>query len=273
MAFWSSQTLVANLSRLVDAPDVSMVDCNAVTLRMGGEIYITPAPEQPDVMYHTKQILPPKGPFAIPPGQFAFLPTEEVVSIPDDVMGFISIKATLKLKGLVNVSGFHVDPGWCGPLIFSVFNAGPSPVHLQQGMPLFLLWIADLDSKSVQKKKGVMGKGIPLTVINGISGGVNSIYELGERTDKNLKTFEARIRKIETSQTRVNIYVGILGGVALVLLGAFAPSIYKWVAHSQTTVNTATSIPSSSTSLKTLPANTVKVDISKPSEAASTAHR
>ena len=31
------------------------------------------------------------------------------------------------------------------PLIFAIFNAGPSPVHLQRGLPLFLIWYAALD--------------------------------------------------------------------------------------------------------------------------------
>jgi dCTP deaminase len=94
-------------------------------------------------------------------------------------MGFISIKATYKLKGLVNVSGFHVDPGWSGPLIFAVFNAGPAPVHLQRGLPLFLLWIADLDEPSEKRKTKHGPDGIPPTAINNITGVVDSIYALG----------------------------------------------------------------------------------------------
>ncbi len=109
MAFWSSQTLEGRLDQLVDSPNKDLVDCNAVTLRIGREIYITPGLEQPAPNSHTKQLLDANAPFAIPPGQFAFLLTEEVVTIPPEAMGFISIKATYKLRGLVNVSGFHVD--------------------------------------------------------------------------------------------------------------------------------------------------------------------
>lgn len=72
-----------------------------------------------------------------PPGQFAFILAEETVRVPPSAMAFISMRATFKMKGLVNVSGFHVDPGWNGPLIFAVHNAGPGPVHLQRGLPLF----------------------------------------------------------------------------------------------------------------------------------------
>ena len=109
MTFWSSQTLEENLGRLTDRPDRDMVDCNALTLRVGPEVYVTPGLEQASPSTHTRQMLEARGPITVPPGQFAFLVTEEKVTIPPEVMGFISIKASYKLRGLVNVSGFHVD--------------------------------------------------------------------------------------------------------------------------------------------------------------------
>ena len=59
----------------------------------------------------------------IKPGQFALLLTEETIEIPSDKIAFISIKASIKFSGLVNISGFHVDPGFKGHLKFSVYNA------------------------------------------------------------------------------------------------------------------------------------------------------
>ena len=41
-----------------------------------------------------------------PPGQFAFLLTKEVVSVPADALAFISIRVKTKFRGLVNVSGW-----------------------------------------------------------------------------------------------------------------------------------------------------------------------
>ena len=160
MAFWSSQTLEARISELTEPPVAKdAVDCNAITLRVGREVYITP--ELEDAHTRTKQLLRNNQAFLIPPGQFAYLMTEEVVKVPEDTMAFISMKATFKMKGLVNVSGFHADPGWNGPLIFAVFNAGPAPVHLHQGLPLFLIWYADLDLKSLKSKTKLGPTNIP----------------------------------------------------------------------------------------------------------------
>lgn len=80
MSFWSSQRLEQNLASILGTPDPSMVDCNAITLSVGSEIYITPDHTSPNT--HTKQTLATNQAFSIPPGQFAFLVTEEIVSIP-----------------------------------------------------------------------------------------------------------------------------------------------------------------------------------------------
>ncbi len=218
MTFWSSQRLDEKLATIVDPPDSGTVDCNAITLRIGGEVYITPGIENTAPNMHTKKALAADEAFTIPPGQFAFLVTQEKISIPEDAMGFISFKARYKMKGLVNVSGFHVDPGFSGPLIFSVFNAGPAPVHLQQGWPLFLLWLADLDAPSVQRKTTPVKNGIPPDVINSITGVVDSIYEVEKRIADNLKkltdedkSLNNRLHEMEKKQQKVLIWLGIAG--------------------------------------------------------------
>lgn len=225
MAFWSSQTLEIRLADLVDPHNVDLVDCNAVTLRVGREIYITPTLEQPAPASHTKRLLEPDAAFTIPPGQFGFIQTEETVSVPRDAMGFISVKAKFKLRGLVNVSGFHVDPGWRGRLIFSVFNAGPAPVHLERGLPLFLLWVADLDRESQKHKTTPGPPGIPVDMINNITGATDSIYDLDKRMRDEIKKLSDkdtdlsdRMHAIDKTQNRILIGFGLAGAILLAVL-------------------------------------------------------
>lgn len=228
MTFWSSQKLEENLRKLTDHPDNDMVDCNALTLRVGPEVYVTPGLEQASRSTHTRQMLPERGPITVPPGQFAFLLTEEKITIPPEVMGFISIKATYKLRGLVNVSGFHVDPGWSGRLIFTVFNAGPATIHLERGLPVFLLWIADLDETSVKRKHGIGPEGIPPGVISNITGVVDSIYALEKRVKLEIKevadkhqAFRDEVAGLKERQNKLLLYFAIAAvfGGALVSVG------------------------------------------------------
>lgn len=83
---------------------------------------------------------------AIPPGQFGLLTTNEVVFVPPDAIAFISIRAGIKFQGLINVSGFHVDPGFRGKLKFAVYNAGSREIDLDQDEQVFVIWFADLNA-------------------------------------------------------------------------------------------------------------------------------
>src|SRR5205823_733573 len=66
----------------------------------------------------------------------------------------ISIKASIKFRGLVNVSGFHVDPGFRGRLKFSVYNAGSQNIVLSRHQPAFLIWFSDLDRVTKESYDG-----------------------------------------------------------------------------------------------------------------------
>lgn len=182
MPFWSGETLKARLPGLIEPFDSNAVDCAAYTLRIGHEIYVSPDREVSNPARHSKQRLADGQGFTIPPGQFAFLCTAERVKVPDVALAFISIKARSKFSGLINISGFHVDPGYEGTLLFSVLNAGPKPLHLQQGQPLFLIWYADLDHATEMKKQPTDGfDGIDPDLINRISGEILSLQSLSDK--------------------------------------------------------------------------------------------
>lgn len=119
------------------------VDGAAYTMRIGDEAFVSP--EGRDTRTSGLFKLEHNAPLAIPPGQFAYLTTREFVTIPHDFLCFINMKNSLKKSGLVNVSGFHVDPGYKGKLLFAVFNAGPQTVTVRCNQPAFLIWFARLD--------------------------------------------------------------------------------------------------------------------------------
>jgi dCTP deaminase len=215
VAFWSSQTLEKRLKSLVEPSDKDMVDCNAITLSVGREIFVTPHIDE--VFSNTKRILCDDEAFQIPPEQFAFILTEERVSVPADAMAFISMKATFKMQGLINVSGFHIDPGWEGPLIFAVFNAGPSPVHLQRKLPLFLVWYASLDEPSEKQKTKPGADGIPPNIIGNLSAATDTLYALDKRLKNEVKKRDAedkklsdRIHEIRRGQTALRVTLAVL---------------------------------------------------------------
>src|SRR4249919_1890162 len=101
MSVWNGERLAIELPKLIQPFDASRIDCAAYTLRVGSEVYISPSNDS-EAASRTRADLKERESFMIPPGQFAFLLTEETVAIPNDAIGLISMKARIKFKGLVN---------------------------------------------------------------------------------------------------------------------------------------------------------------------------
>jgi dCTP deaminase len=193
MSFWNGEKLAEQLPELIKPFRADCIDCAAYTLSIGREVYVSPTDQTVEAQQETVRLLPERGGFTIPPGQFAFLMTEETVHVPNDAIAFISMKARIKFRGLINVSGFHVDPGFTGPLLFSVFNAAPAPVHLRQGDPCFLIWYADLNAESRSVKTGRGPAGIPSDLINAIPGELLSFKGLEKKIKDVEKALNAQM--------------------------------------------------------------------------------
>jgi dCTP deaminase len=231
MAFWSGNKLTTAIpsKKIVTPFYPKQVDCSAYTLTLGEEYFITPDYTVSVWENTTKALTESKrwdqtvpeakrvmgGPLNIPPGQFAFLMTEEALNIPQNVMGFISLKSSAKWRGLINVSGFHVDPGFRGKLIYSVYNAGPSPIHLKRGQDLFLLWLADLD-RSAKANFAKPQDADPLVEIppQMVTDVNHQIHSLGQLSTK-LSELENKIQFIWWAGA-------LIGTLAAIVLGVLA---------------------------------------------------
>jgi dCTP deaminase len=226
--FWSGETLGERLPDLIEPFSADRIDCAAYTLAVGPEVYVSPSDQSVDPAQVTVRRLSNEEAFTIPPGQFAFLLSEEVVSVPANAIAFISIRARIKFRGLVNVSGFHVDPGYRGQLTFAVFNAGPVPIHLRRGQPIFLIWFARLDRETKLGKDGPVHRGIDIDVVTSIAGELQSFAGLSKKIKDQEKSLGDRIHAIEREQ---NYYRGI---AALVLAVVIALSV-NWLKDSLAT--------------------------------------
>lgn len=188
MSFIGTVTLTALLnddSEIIKPFVPERIKNGAYELSLGGEVFLTDS--SPRSVKH----LSDKEKIEIKPGQFALLLTKEYIKIPKKKIAFISIKAGIKFKGLVNVSGFHVDPGFEGNLLFSVYNAGPSSIILSNGSPYFPIWFAELDEEQEYKGSHNGQNAIPDDPIEALSQGeIASPSVLSRRIDENkhLKT-------------------------------------------------------------------------------------
>lgn len=220
MPFWSGEKLEEEAGNCITGQyDNNNIDCAAYTLHVGPEVFITPDHYEVNPSQNTKRSLGEKEAFNIPSGQFAFLLTEESVCISDKCIAFISMKASTKFKGLVNVSGFHVDPGFKGRLVFSVFNAGPMPIKLQRGMPLFLMWLADLDRQTKKHKTHIPITELDLKIIDPIHGPIFSPQAISESVKSFKNDIKEEVHKIDIKVSILMYLAPILVGVITIVAG------------------------------------------------------
>jgi dCTP deaminase len=184
-------------------------------LSVGEEIYLSDEGNK-----GTIRKLKEKEGFTIDPGQFAFLLTEETVKIPFGTIGFISIRASIKFHGLVNVSGFHVDPGYFGKLIFAVFNAGPTKIHLRRSDRIFMLWLADLAEEITPRIYPKSYWDIPASLINKVSGNFTTAYQVQKQVD----TMKKDIAELNAFKLYAMV---IIGAVLLLLLPTLKDNFVK----------------------------------------------
>jgi dCTP deaminase len=230
VGFWRSETLKAKLDDLVPGRcDQTRVDRVAIELCLGKEVFITGQ--------STKRSVQPREQISIPAGQMALLLTEERIRIPPDAMGFISMKSGVKLHGLINISGFHVDPGYDGHLVFSVFNSGPVSVPLTRGEPLFMLFICSLDGPTANLYDGTRLhlSAIKDEMVGALQGTFPSPTALQEqmRTMRDNVTDEiarvnAKIDSIKWWAGTIGLILGVaLSGIGIVIWSAFASLMKK----------------------------------------------
>jgi dCTP deaminase len=203
--FWGPDTLKARIpaEEIVKPYNPELVGEANYTLSVGSQAYVTPTAQKVTAEDLAVKGLDDTAGIVIPSGQFGFILTHEVVKIPENAIAFISIRVRYKNRGLVNVSGFHVDPGWEGKLIFAVFNAGPTDIKIHHRDPYFHIWFAEIDGK-VPRSSSSWGNQIESDLINNIGKPITS-----------LKVLQDRVNELEKKQSLNRLI--LTGAIALLL--------------------------------------------------------
>ncbi|MGA2175576.1 MAG: hypothetical protein ABSH38_11405 [Verrucomicrobiota bacterium] len=216
--FWSTQTIKHKLDEtkhknlpLIWPYDKNRVNRGAYELSLSRKILITPDESTTGLRSVTEEAL------RIPPGQFALLFSEECVNIPPNVIAFISLKGGVKFKGLINISGFQVDPGFPGHIKFSVYNASGEDVHLNFLEPCFLIWFATLDAEDEDHKGGTH---------RDQSGFTTEDRDRMSKPRHSPETLHARLKSIEESVDRMKI-IGVVVIFPLII-GLVAAMFDHW---------------------------------------------
>ena len=191
----------------IDDFDIKCLYPANYNLRLGNEVYVTTA-RLPKKLTKTNNTV------VIKPGEFGILLTHEYIYIPQNLMGLISLRFRYKQLGLVNISGFHVDPGFRGKLVFAVYNNGPNNIVLRHKEAVFMIMLEKLDKPvrepySLARGRKFAGlEHIPTDIVTTLGGPSVSVLRL----DRRIRSLETQVRIIE------GLLVGIVGLMITVLI-------------------------------------------------------
>ena len=208
--FISKQEILDHLPSFIENGNIQNVKEVSYDLCVGNEVYRSEK-HLPDALSQDKN------PYVlIEPGQFALVKTLEIVKVPNEYVGLISIRSEYKFQGLVNVSGFHVDPTFTGHLLFAVQNVGPNDVRLRFGEPTFMIMWARLSEEYKPGEYGRKREGhenIPMRLMAQLGGGSITLTELK--------------KEIERLNTQVKFFTGIAIGLLMAVIGLILRAVFQ----------------------------------------------
>ncbi len=161
-----------------DTFEEKCVGQSSYDLRLGGETYV--------VGKKAPRKLDNEDPYLVlKPGQFAILTCYEKILLPREIMGFITLRNRYKMQGLVNVSGFHVDPTFQEQLVFAVQNVGATEIRLKYMEPTFTIFFAKVDRNTDPDVEVATRRlGITLQDIAQLGGSTITLGKLKEEMDQ-----------------------------------------------------------------------------------------
>jgi dCTP deaminase len=200
------------ISRPPDAPAhhlEDLFDNICYRLTVGDEVYISSV-QGPLPLEKRESV-------AIQPGEYSIIMTAEKLKLPPTKMGLVSMRFHYTGYGLINVSGFHVDPGFRGNFLFAIYNAGPTPVTVRRLEPMFMFFLVEM-SDPIPDTKLYQGRyqgqeHIPSDMITALSGPSVSPQSLAVR--------------VSTLETYRNVILGLVGGLLAAVTGAIIALAHK----------------------------------------------
>jgi len=216
MAFWGENDWLTfqehSGNEIVSGFDKGRLKDGCYRLKVGREGVFTIGPQDTE---KARRNFDDDEDFEILPGQFTYLITEEDVQLPPNAIGLINISTGEKVKGLVNVSGFHVDAGYSGKLVFTVFNAGATRITLHAGQALFRLWL--IDYRGEASNTGESYRKIPKEWSDRVIGAYPSPFSLANK----VVSLENELASLKSRRVH-NVALGV---VIVIFLSPFLISI------------------------------------------------
>jgi dCTP deaminase len=145
----------------------------------------------------------------LPPGETAVVETQESMKLPNDLAGLVLPPDKMSQQAVLVTNPGHVDPGYEGPLKFTVINMGQDGYVLEQGDVIATLLLFQLENPAqegwLSRRNGAAGLGVTPKMLSKLS--------------RDFLDFEQRSQRVARKELR---RFGLPGAVLTILLSAVA---------------------------------------------------
>ncbi len=152
----TSQNLVENLSeRELNDPEGCVFDLRLEKVyALKGKAFLgIDERETPDLIEVASFNPKKRTSFTFDPGKYYLTKTIESVNLPENIAAVFKPRSTTFRCGL-NVRTGLANPGYHGPLFFSVINEGPIPVKVELGARYVSIYFHEIKGKPIHTYRG-----------------------------------------------------------------------------------------------------------------------
>jgi deoxycytidine triphosphate deaminase len=190
----------------------SPIQASSVDLHIGGIMI-------PGITDGLGSVGQPRTRYALATGGTAVVTTREELALPDDIAAFGFPPSRVSLQGLLMTNPGHVDPGYRGPLRFTVINMGQLPFELRTGDAIVTLLCIRLGhaARADWGDRGNVRTEHPAQeVVNQLSADFLNVESRAKEISQ--QTTSAAIQK---AQVNIGVAVGVFAALVAGIAGIF----------------------------------------------------
>lgn len=139
--------IAIDMGEIFVEPSISDMDMEtrlgsvSLDLSLGREIVVVGKTDDED-----ERIVMTEFGYILSPGEFILASTEEIVTLPGNILGRLEGRSSIARLGLtVHVTAGIIDPGFSGRITLEIANLGPKSITLYPGMRICAISFDRLD--------------------------------------------------------------------------------------------------------------------------------
>jgi deoxycytidine triphosphate deaminase len=206
------QELVALIPDVIIHGDVSCVRTASYDMRIGGDYYLY----DEKCANGTEIRARGTGVISIPPNGLLLCTMHESLKLPADMVGHLSLKLTLLMKGIIIASQSQIDAGYEGRIFGLLYNLSQKDVCLKDGEFVLRLELVRLDGETDKPYNNSISKTASLSSYLDTPL-LSSLVEI--RNDASRAVTDVAAAKEKLSLTQL---IGVVVGVIITLVSAVA---------------------------------------------------